>query len=84
MLKDLLYVTAYVSDQRRSLTFYTEQLGLEKRIDAQGSERRFLTVAPRRRPSRSSSGRMARGRLQQRNSIRGSSCRVRSSSNPTT
>jgi len=46
MLKDLMYVTAYVSDQRRSLTFYTEQLGLEKRIDAQGPEGRFLTVAP--------------------------------------
>jgi predicted enzyme related to lactoylglutathione lyase len=41
-----MYVTVYVSDQSRALTFYTDQLGLEKRIDAQGPEGRFLTVAP--------------------------------------
>jgi catechol 2,3-dioxygenase-like lactoylglutathione lyase family enzyme len=46
VLKNLMYVTVYVSDQSRSLTFYAEQLGLEKRIDAQGLEGRFLTVAP--------------------------------------
>lgn len=46
MLRDLMYVTVYVSDQNRALTFYTDQLGLEKRIDAQGPEGRFLTVAP--------------------------------------
>jgi catechol 2,3-dioxygenase-like lactoylglutathione lyase family enzyme len=46
VLKNLMYVTVYVSDQSRSLTFYTEQLGLEKRIDAQRREGRFLTVAP--------------------------------------
>lgn len=45
-MKNLMYVTVHVSDQSRSLTFYTEQLGLEKRIDAQGPEGRFLTVAP--------------------------------------
>lgn len=46
MLKDLMYVTIHVSDQGRALTFYTDQLGLEKRIDAQGAQGRFLTVAP--------------------------------------
>ena len=46
MLKNLMYVTVYVSDQNRALTFYTDQLGLEKRIDAPGLEGRFLTVAP--------------------------------------
>lgn len=46
MLKHLMYVTVYVSDQSRALTFYTDQLGLEKRVDAQGPEGRFLTVAP--------------------------------------
>jgi catechol 2,3-dioxygenase-like lactoylglutathione lyase family enzyme len=46
MLKNLMYVTVYVSDQSRALTFYTDQLGLEKRVDAQGPEGRFLTVAP--------------------------------------
>lgn len=46
MLRDLMYVTLYVSDQDRALTFYTEQLGLEKRIDAKGPDGRFLTVAP--------------------------------------
>lgn len=46
MLKNLIYVTVYVSDQTRALTFYTDQLGLEKRTDAIGPEGRFLTVAP--------------------------------------
>jgi catechol 2,3-dioxygenase-like lactoylglutathione lyase family enzyme len=47
VLKNLMmYVTVYVSDQNRALTFYTDQLGLEKRIDAIGPEGRFLTVAP--------------------------------------
>ena len=46
MLKDLMYVTVHVSDQSRALTFYTDQLGLEKRIDANGPNGRFLTVAP--------------------------------------
>jgi catechol 2,3-dioxygenase-like lactoylglutathione lyase family enzyme len=46
MLRNLLYVTVYVSDQDRALAFYADQLGLEKRIDAQGPDGRFLTVAP--------------------------------------
>ncbi|MEV4429904.1 VOC family protein [Streptomyces sp. R-07] len=45
MLKNIMYVTVYVTDQERALRFYTEQLGLEKRIDYPGAEGRFLTVA---------------------------------------
>lgn len=44
MLKNVMFVTMYVSDQEQALTFYTEALGLEKRIDASGPEGRFLTV----------------------------------------
>ena len=33
MLKRLMYVTLYVSDQDRALEFYTERLGLQKRAD---------------------------------------------------
>jgi catechol 2,3-dioxygenase-like lactoylglutathione lyase family enzyme len=46
MLKNLMYVTVYVSDQDRALAFYTDHLGLEKRIDYAGPDGRFLTVAP--------------------------------------
>lgn len=46
MLKNLMYVTIYVSDQDRALAFYTEDLGLEKRVDYSGPDGRFLTVAP--------------------------------------
>ncbi len=46
MLKNLMYVTVYVSDQDRALSFYTDNLGLEKRIDYSGPDGRFLTVAP--------------------------------------
>lgn len=46
MFKKLMYVTVYVSDQDRALAFYTEGLGLEKRIDYTGPDGRFLTVAP--------------------------------------
>jgi hypothetical protein len=46
MFKNLMYVTVYVSDQDRALAFYTEALGLEKRVDYSGPEGRFLTVAP--------------------------------------
>ena len=46
MLKKLMYVTIYVSDQDRALAFYTESLGLEKRVDYTGPYGRFLTVAP--------------------------------------
>lgn len=47
MLKEIMYVALYVSDQDRALAFYTEQLGLEKRVDFAGPDGRFLTVAPR-------------------------------------
>ncbi|MFF5537374.1 VOC family protein [Streptomyces cinerochromogenes] len=45
MLKNLMYVTVYVTDQDRALAFYTEGLGLQKRIDYTGPDGRFLTVA---------------------------------------
>src|SRR5690606_16960302 len=47
MLKEMMYVVLYVSDQDRALAFYTEQLGLEERVDVLGPDGRFLTVAPR-------------------------------------
>jgi catechol 2,3-dioxygenase-like lactoylglutathione lyase family enzyme len=46
MLKNLMYVTIYVSDQDRALEFYASKLGLRKRIDYPGPDGRFLTVAP--------------------------------------
>ncbi|WP_219509813.1 VOC family protein [Nonomuraea ceibae] len=45
MLTNIMYVTIPVTDQDRALKFYTEGLGLEKRIDFPGPEGRFLTVA---------------------------------------
>ncbi|MEU7065634.1 VOC family protein [Streptomyces sp. NPDC053429] len=45
MLTKIMYVTLHVTDQDRALRFYTEQLGLEKRIDHPGPDGRFLTVA---------------------------------------
>ncbi|MFE2109069.1 VOC family protein [Kitasatospora sp. NPDC059463] len=44
MLTRVMYVTVFVTDQDRALRFYTEQLGLEKRIDHPGPDGRFLTV----------------------------------------
>ncbi|GAA2311639.1 hypothetical protein GCM10010149_72950 [Nonomuraea roseoviolacea subsp. roseoviolacea] len=44
MLTNIMYVTINVTDQDRALKFYTEGLGLEKRIDYPGPEGRFLTV----------------------------------------
>ena len=44
MLTSVMYVTINVTDQDRSLRFYTDQLGLEKRVDHPGPEGRFLTV----------------------------------------
>ncbi|WP_329415009.1 VOC family protein [Nocardia vinacea] len=44
MLTNIMYVTIYVTDQDRALEFYTEGLGLEKRIDFPGPDGRFLTV----------------------------------------
>jgi catechol 2,3-dioxygenase-like lactoylglutathione lyase family enzyme len=46
VLTTIMYVTLYVTDQDRALSFYTEQLGLDKRVDFTGPEGRFLTVAP--------------------------------------
>jgi catechol 2,3-dioxygenase-like lactoylglutathione lyase family enzyme len=46
MLKNLMYVTIYVSDQDRALAFYTDGLGLQKRVDYSGPDGRFLTVSP--------------------------------------
>lgn len=44
MLTTIMYATIYVTDQDRALEFYTEGLGLEKRIDFSGPDGRFLTV----------------------------------------
>ncbi|MFD6397187.1 VOC family protein [Nocardia sp. NPDC060249] len=44
MLTNIMYVTIYVTDQDRALEFYTEGLGLDKRIDFPGPDGRFLTV----------------------------------------
>ncbi|MFI9364285.1 VOC family protein [Kitasatospora sp. NPDC053057] len=45
MLTNIMYVTVYVTDQDRALEFYTDRLGLEKRVDHPGPDGRFLTVA---------------------------------------
>ncbi|MFJ9542926.1 VOC family protein [Streptomyces sp. NPDC101225] len=45
MLTNVMFVTIYVTDQDRALRFYTDQLGLEKRVDVTGPDGRFLTVA---------------------------------------
>ncbi|GAA1416241.1 VOC family protein [Catellatospora coxensis] len=44
MLTNIMYVTVHVTDQDRALKFYTEGLGLQKRVDFPGPEGRFLTV----------------------------------------
>ncbi|GAA1743107.1 VOC family protein [Luedemannella helvata] len=44
MLRNIMYVTVYVTDQDRALKFYTQGLGLEKHIDHTGPNGRFLTV----------------------------------------
>jgi catechol 2,3-dioxygenase-like lactoylglutathione lyase family enzyme len=44
MLHKMMYTTLYVTDQDRALQFYTEALGLEKRLDFPGGDGRFLTV----------------------------------------
>lgn len=45
MFKRIMYVTVFVEDQDRALDFYTNALGFEKRIDVEGPEGRFLTIA---------------------------------------
>jgi catechol 2,3-dioxygenase-like lactoylglutathione lyase family enzyme len=44
MLTNIMYTTLYTADQDRALKFYTDGLGLEKRVDYSGPEGRFLTV----------------------------------------
>lgn len=44
MFSGIMYVTLFVSDQDKSLEFYTA-LGFEKRTDYAGPEGRFLTIA---------------------------------------
>ncbi|KOU19133.1 glyoxalase [Streptomyces sp. WM6372] len=44
MLTNIMYVTLYVTDQEHALRFYTDQLGLEKRVDYPGPDGRFLTM----------------------------------------
>jgi catechol 2,3-dioxygenase-like lactoylglutathione lyase family enzyme len=46
MLKNVMIVTTYVTDQDRALAFYTDGLGLKKGYDNPGPEGRFLTVTP--------------------------------------
>ena len=46
MLRNLMYVTIYVSDQDRALEFYTQALGLRPCADNPGPYGRFVTVAP--------------------------------------
>jgi predicted enzyme related to lactoylglutathione lyase len=46
MLDKIVYTTLFVSDQNRALDFYTNVVGLEKRVDSPTSDgaARFLTV----------------------------------------
>jgi len=48
MIKELNHVTILVKEYDEALRFYTEVLGLEKRMDAQfGPGARWVTVAPK-------------------------------------
>ena len=47
MIKDLNHVTILVKEYDEALRFYTEVLGLEKRMDAQFGPARWVTVAPK-------------------------------------
>ncbi|MGF0167907.1 VOC family protein [Streptomyces albidoflavus] len=60
MLNKIMYATVYVTDQDRALEFYTEGLGLEKRLDFPGPDGRFLTVGVPDSPVQTSCGRMRR------------------------
>ena len=44
MPSNVMYTTIYVTDQDDALAFYTEGLGLEKRVDYPAPDGRFLTV----------------------------------------
>lgn len=43
-------ITVAVTDQDEALRWFTEKLGLQKRVDRQGEGIRFLTVSPRNQP----------------------------------
>lgn len=46
MLEKIVYISVFVTDQTRSLDFYTHVLGMEKRVDAPTTDGlRFVTVA---------------------------------------
>jgi catechol 2,3-dioxygenase-like lactoylglutathione lyase family enzyme len=45
MFSKIMYVTVFVSDQDKALDFYTNHLGFQKRVDYNGPEGRFLTIA---------------------------------------
>jgi catechol 2,3-dioxygenase-like lactoylglutathione lyase family enzyme len=45
MFSKIMYVTVFVSDQERALDFYTRNFGFKKRVDYNGAEGRFLTIA---------------------------------------
>lgn len=47
MIKALNHVTILVKEYDEALRFYTDVLGLEKRMDAQFGPARWVTVAPR-------------------------------------
>jgi predicted enzyme related to lactoylglutathione lyase len=45
MLEKIVYISLLVSDQERALDFYTNAVGLEKRVDAPTADgQRFLSV----------------------------------------
>lgn len=45
MLKNIAYVSVFVSDQQKALDFYTKVLGFEKRMDSSTVDGlRFLTI----------------------------------------
>jgi predicted enzyme related to lactoylglutathione lyase len=45
MFRRVMYATLFVSDQDRAVEFYTSVLGFQKRMDFNGPEGRFLTIA---------------------------------------
>jgi catechol 2,3-dioxygenase-like lactoylglutathione lyase family enzyme len=45
MFSRIMYATLFVSDQDKALDFYTNTLGLQERVDVNGPEGRFLTIA---------------------------------------
>ena len=83
MLKNLMFVTIYVSDQDRALAFYTDTLGLEKRADNPTPWGRFLTVAPADDVGRDPAVAGHPGTGHRRCGRSRAPCRVRSSSSPT-